>query len=40
MLGPSFAARWNSEPSLVVVLYIAAFAVGMGPLFWVFLRKR
>ncbi|HET8586576.1 MAG TPA: sugar porter family MFS transporter [Candidatus Limnocylindria bacterium] len=35
VLGLSFVAGWNSGLSLVVmVLYIASFAVGMGPLFW------
>ncbi len=35
VLGLSFVAGWGSELSLVaMVLYIGAFAVGMGPLFW------
>ncbi|MGN6753107.1 MAG: sugar porter family MFS transporter [Intrasporangium sp.] len=40
VLGLSFVAGWSSELSLVVmVLYIASFAVGMGPLFWVLIGE-
>ena len=40
VLGLSFIAGWSSELSLVVmVLYIASFAVGMGPLFWVLIGE-
>lgn len=35
LLGLAFVAGWPSGPSLVfMVLYIAGFAVGMGPVFW------
>ncbi|MFB4309297.1 sugar porter family MFS transporter [Actinomadura sp. GTD37] len=35
LLGLAFVAGWAAEPSLVfMVLYIAGFAVGMGPVFW------
>jgi sugar porter (SP) family MFS transporter len=40
VMGLSFAAGWSSELSLVLmVLYIAGFAVGMGPLFWVLIGE-
>ncbi|MET8811553.1 sugar porter family MFS transporter [Streptomyces sp. NPDC004549] len=36
LLGLSFIAGWNSELSLVcMILYIAAYAGGLGPIFWV-----
>ena len=36
LLGLSFVAGWSSVVSVVVmVLYIAAFAAGLGPVFWV-----
>ncbi|MGC4999850.1 MULTISPECIES: sugar porter family MFS transporter [unclassified Streptomyces] len=36
LLGLSFIAGWNSELSLLcMVLYIAAYAGGLGPIFWV-----
>ncbi|GAA1798650.1 sugar porter family MFS transporter [Actinomadura chokoriensis] len=35
LLGLAFAAGWSSVPALVfMVLFIAAFAVGLGPVFW------
>jgi MFS transporter, SP family, galactose:H+ symporter len=40
VMGLSFIAGWSSQLSLVfMVLYIAAFAVGMGPLFWVLIGE-
>ncbi|WP_030813270.1 sugar porter family MFS transporter [Streptomyces sp. NRRL F-2799] len=36
LLGLSFIAGWNSELSLLcMILYIAAYAGGLGPIFWV-----
>ncbi|RZU46309.1 sugar porter (SP) family MFS transporter [Streptomyces sp. BK022] len=36
LLGLSFVASWNSELSLLyMILYIAAYAGGLGPIFWV-----
>ncbi|MFC6707054.1 sugar porter family MFS transporter [Flexivirga alba] len=40
VMGLSFVASWGSVLSLVfMVLYIAGFAVGMGPLFWVLIGE-
>jgi MFS transporter, SP family, galactose:H+ symporter len=40
LMGVSFVAGWNAQLSLVfMVLYIAGFAVGMGPLFWVLIGE-
>jgi sugar porter (SP) family MFS transporter len=40
LMGLSFVAGWNAQLSLVfMVLYIAGFAVGMGPLFWVLIGE-
>lgn len=40
LLGLSFVVGWSSLVSLVcMVLYIATFAVGMGPLFWVLIGE-
>jgi len=40
VMGLSFVASWNSLLSLVfMVLYIAGFAIGMGPLFWVLIGE-
>ncbi|MGN6415027.1 sugar porter family MFS transporter [Flexivirga sp.] len=40
IMGLSFVASWSSLLSLVfMVLYIAGFAVGMGPLFWVLIGE-
>ena len=40
LMGVSFVAGWQAQLSLVfMVLYIAGFAVGMGPLFWVLIGE-
>lgn len=40
LMGISFTADWNSSISLAfMVLYIASFAIGMGPLFWVMIGE-
>lgn len=40
LLGMSFVAGWGSALSLVfMVLYITAFAVGLGPVFWVLIGE-
>ena len=40
LLGLAFVAEWGAVVTLVcMVLYIAAFAVGMGPVFWVLIGE-